>query len=105
MCKLSTFRSAVVTLTELRSINLALNPGFDHCYSRAKGRHFVEGGLDFAAAKDGSEIRARANDAVASYSKGKRVSGTNPWLFQGVKVATLKCCEIQLSASRVTEER
>jgi len=71
----------VVTLTELRSTNLTSNSGFDHCYSRAKGRHFLEGGFYFAAAKDGSEIRATANDADASYSKGKRVSGTNPQLF------------------------
>ncbi len=79
----------MVTLTELRNTNLTSKPGSDHSYSRAKGRHFLEGGLFcFAAAKDGSEIRATANDAVASYSKGKRVSGTNPQLFQEVKVAT-----------------
>jgi hypothetical protein len=41
----------VVTLTELRNTNLASNPGYDHCYSSAKGRHFLKGGLYFTAAK------------------------------------------------------
>jgi hypothetical protein len=35
----------VVTLTELRNTNLTSKPGSDHSYSRAKGRHFLEGGL------------------------------------------------------------